>query len=116
MDLKQFVNKIMMCDVAKLRKSFHTLKSDIAKTTINLIQTYGKEDLSLDITKTGKKYIASNGTIVGDKIWFEHDAILISYFDGNGKEFDDGYPFEELDLDLQLSILDGIIEIYAKQP
>ena len=99
MDLKKFVDNIMKSNVAELHSELHTLKSKISKTAINLILTYGEDNLSLIINKA-KNY----------KIWLENDTLFVNRFYDNGKTLvENTYVFEEFNLDTQINILDEIV-------
>lgn len=113
----------MASNVGELHSDLANLKKKIKQNAINLINIYGeKEDdnyPSIEISVRGKTFITSNDIRVGGCLYYNKnedclDITQYEYIDGNIATDDEigCFPFDELDIDIQISILDEIVNSF----
>lgn len=121
--MQKTINKIMASNVGELHSDLASLKKKIKQNAISLINVYGvKEDENyptIEISVRGKTFITSNEIRVGGYLYYNKtedylDITQYEYIDGNiATDEEIGYfPFDELDLDTQIAILDEIVNSF----
>ena len=117
--MKHTINKILANNVGELHSDLANLKNKVKKTTIELIEVYGKKDglvTCLKISSKDRTFITNDNIRVGGYLSY---GTLENYLEVTAYEFVDNastigvIPFTELDLDTQLMILDEVVNSYV---
>lgn len=124
--MEKTINKILISNVGELHSNLANLKKKIKENAINFIKIFGEPEFanhsSIRISKRDKTFITSNDIRVGGYLYYNKtedylDVTQYEYIDENiATDEEIGYfPFDELDVDLQISILDEIVHSYIPQ-
>ena len=121
--MQNTINKIMASNVGELHSDLANIKKKIKQNAINLINIYGEVECEkysyIEVSTKGKFFITSNNIRVGGCLYYNKnedylDIAQYEYIDENITTDEEigCFPFDELDIDIQISILDEIVKSY----